>query len=308
MNHKQIFHTLQPPCRLLVLYTLIALIIGCSWTPKVETSIYEGPLASVSLITVSEESFEADHPVTLQTDTIAHILNGLRLRQQKRLLQKIFSSDNSSQPMFTQEQSKILTLQLQKAFSQVTPEEHVAFRTAETRAQNIQGIRGTMYVKGEDLYISLMFAPPGAHAATKTAGRGVRPDQEGSGNPVVVFNPKEALKSEKKPHWLFGGDERNHVVINVPLLASLHRQPSTSAFQAEQEHTAPSQVPEETRLPKALETSAPRSTQPSYTSSEHISGTSDTQKLLEEIRELRKELADQKKAIDRLEQEETKPR
>lgn len=312
MNHKRILHTLQQPYHLLVIYTLIALMTGCSWTPKVETSIYEGPQATVSLITVSEESFEADHPVTLQTNTIAHILNGLHLRQKKRLLQKIFSSDNSSQPVFTQEQSTILTLQLQKAFSQVTPEEHVAFQTEGSRAQNIQGIRGTMYVKGEDLYVLLRFAPQGAHAATKTAGRGVRPDQEGSGNPVVVFKPKEALKSEKKPHWLFGGDEKNHVVINVPLLAALHRQPSTPAFQAEQEHSTPPQVstpqPEGTRHPKALGTSTPRLTQPSPTSSELISGNSDTQKLLEEIRALRKELADQKKAIDRLEQEETEPR
>lgn len=303
-------HILQLISRLLGMPTLIILMSSCSWTPQVETSIYESPQVSVSLITVSEESFKADHPVTLQTDTIGYILNGLHLRQNKRLLQKIFSSDNTSHPVFTEDQTTVLAPQLQKAFSQVTPEELVAFQTEGTRKLDIQGIQGTMYVKGEDLFVSLAFAPSGAHAATKTAGRGVHSDQEGSGKPVVLFKPKEALRAEQKPHWLFGGEERNHVVINVPLLASLHREHPTPTFQAEQRKTTPPQVlvpKSEEPLPyNSEETSSTPSPHQTQTSSKHTSGNPNTQMLLEEIRALREELADQKKAIDRLKQKEGK--
>lgn len=298
--------SLRQTYRLLGIYSLITVISGCSWTPQVETSIYDGPQVSVSLLTISEESFEADHPVTLQTDTIAHVLNGLHLRQNKRLLQKLFSNDNASLPVFTKEQAKILAPQLQKAFSQVTPEEHLAFQTQGNQTLNVRAIHGTMYVKSGDLYVSLTFTSPGAHAATKTAGRSVRPDQEGNGKPVVGFTPKEALRGEKKPHWLFGGEENNHVVINVPQLASLHRQLSAPALQDEQEPAVipPVSAPktEERQTPRATNT-LPANLTPQTPTPRQAPTNSETQMLLEEIRSLRKELADQKKSIELLKQE-----
>lgn len=298
--------SLRQTYRLLGIYSLITVMSGCSWTPQVETSIYDSRQVSVSLITVSEESFEADHPVTLQTNTIAHVLNGLRLRHNTRLLQKLFSSDNASQPVFTEEQAKILAPQLQKAFSQVTPEEHLAFQTQGNQSLNVRPIHGTMYVKSGDLYVSLTFTSPGAHAATKTAGRSVRPDQEGNGRPVVSFTPKEALRGEKNPHWLFGGEEKNHVVINVPQLALLHRQSSAPANQDKQEPAAIPQISdpkiEEEKTPRPTDT-LPANLQPQAPTARQAPTNSETQMLLEEIRSLRKELADQKKSIELLKQE-----
>ncbi len=283
------------------------LMSGCSWTPQVETTIYEDPHTSVSLITVSDESFDADHPVALQTDTIAQVLRGVYLRQDTRLLQKIFSNDNSAKRLFSEEQTTILSPQLQKAFAQVTPEEHVAFQIRDNHETDIQTIKGTMYVKGEDLYASLTFTGQGAQASTKTAGRGVRPYQEGHEKPVVIFKPKEALRGEQKSHWLFGAKEKNHVVINLPLLASLHRQPITPALQVEQGDTTPPQVlAPKSKKPlthKTDEPLSPQATQQSQASSEPSPGNSDMQMLLEEIRVLRKELSDQKNAIEQLKQE-----
>jgi len=303
--------TLRLTYCLLAISILFTLMSGCSWTPQVETTIYEGPHASVSLITVSEESFEADHPVTLQTDTIAQVLRGIYLRQNQRLLQKLFSSDNSAKPVFTEEQTTILSPQLQKAFSQVTPEEHVAFQIRDNHETGIQGIKGTMYVKGEDLYVSLTFTAQVAHASPKTAGRGVRPYQEGRKKPVVMFKPKEALHDGMEPHWLFGGKEKNSIVINIPLLASLHREHTTPALQAGQDkHKLPHASPpraEDTLPHTAMDAFPPSSTHQPQTSSQTPEN-SDIQTLLEEIRALRKELDDQKKAIDRLEQGETKTR
>ena len=285
----------QGTYRLFVMYALITLISGCSWTPQVETSIYEDPQVSVSLITVSEESFEADHPVTFQANTLAHVLSGLYLHQNKRLLQRIFSSDNSLQPVFTQKQATILTHQLQKAFSQVTPEEHVAFQTQGDLALHIKAIKGSMYMQGEDLYVTLTFPPPGAHAATKIASRSAKPDQEANGKPVLVFKPQEALLKEKNPHWLLGGEEKNHVVINIPLLASLHQQPSPSSQIAKPRN-------EEASPPKTAPLSPPESIPQPQTG--QTLENSETKTLQEEIRALRKELADQKKAIDQLKQKE----
>ena len=282
--------------RLLGLYILITLMSGCSWTPRVETSIYKDSQVSVSLITVSEESFEADHPVTFQLDTISRIFNGLYLKHNKRLLQKIFSSENDLQPVFTEEQINILIPQFQQAFSQVTTEEHVAFQTQGDPVHAIPAIKGIMYVKSEDLYVSLSFPALDAQAASKIAGRTTRPDQDEDGKPAVVFQPKEALQEKKQPHWFLGGAEKNHVVINLPLLASLKPQHSPSAIQADQKQiTSPRRA--------ASKDEKTLSQDEVDTSSGHNGSHSDTQMLLEEIKTLRKELADQKRAIEKLKQE-----
>jgi hypothetical protein len=191
---------------------------GCSWTPRVETSIYEGQQVSVSLITVSDESFEADHPVTLQTDTIEHILRGLQIRRSNRFLQKILSGEATPQRVFTKEQIALLTPPLQKVFGHVTPEEHITFHTQGNHKAGIRSTKGTMYVHGDDLYVSLTFLGQGSHTTTKAAGKGSLTDQEARGKPHVMFSPKEALRTEKQSHWLQGLGEKNHVVINVPLL------------------------------------------------------------------------------------------
>ncbi len=297
--------------QVLSLCTLIYLMSGCSWTPRVETSIYAGPQGSVSLTTVSEESFEADHPVTLQINTLSHILRGLQIRRSNRFLQKIFSGEATPQRVLAEEQIAILAPQLQKAFSQVTPEEHVIFQTTGTHETGIRAIKGIMYVLGDDLYVTLNFEAHSSHTSTKSAGKGLRPGQEGSGLPVVVFSPKEALRAVKQPHGILGGKKANHIVINVPLLASLHRQNPTNALQTEQEGPKPlpaSSPNFESTINKETDKAADISSTPHSPTSARTPKNLDTQTLMEEIKALRKELTEQKKAIEQLKQEDGKPR
>jgi len=282
---------------------------GCTWTPRVETSIYEGPQVSVSLITVSEETFEADHPVTLQVDTLTHILRGLKIRRSSRFLQKIFSGEVTPQRVFTEEQIALLTPPLQNAFSQVTPEEHITFHTQGNHNEGIRSTKGTMYVQGDNLYVSLTFLGQGSHTTTKAAGKGGLTDQGTRGKLHVMFSPKEALRTEKQSHWLQGLGEKNCVVINVPLLASLHRQHHGQTRSTEREQSKPlsTSAPDVENIMSKETDEATRiisTPQPSAPAAQNT----DTQTLIEEIKTLRKELAEQKKAIEQLKQEEAETR
>ncbi len=290
--------------RLLCLLTLLSLSSGCSWTPRVETSIYKGSQGSVSLITVPEESFEADHPVTLQPDTIAHVLRGLQIQRSPRLLQKIFSGEAAPQRILTDEQVALLTPPLQKAFSQVTPEEHIIFHAPGNPETGIRSIKGTLYVQGDNLHVILTFPEHSSHTSTKSTGKGVRPDHEGQGLPLIVFSPQEALRPKKQSHGLGGGGKTNHVVINVPRLASLYKEHPPHTRQTEKEmSTVSSSSPdfEGVTPPETDEAATTRSAQ--QPASAHTPNSPGTQTLIEEIKALRKELAEQKKAIERLKHE-----
>ncbi len=115
----------------------------------------------------------------------------------------------------------------------------------------------------------------------------------------------------KQPHGLLGGEKTNHIVINVPLLASFHRQNSTNALQTEQERskTLPTSSPNfESTINKETDKGADTSSTAHTPTSAPTPKNPVTQTLMEEIKALRKELAEQKKAIEQLKQEEGKPR
>lgn len=292
--------------RIVSLGILLQMISGCSWTPTVETSIHEGPHGTVSLITSSEESFKGNHPVTLQVETIAQVLRGLQVQRSKRLIQKIFSGEATAKPIFNEEQINYFTTPLQTAFSQVTAEEHITFQTHANPGTGVRAVKGSMYVLADDLYVTLAFLGQGPHTATKSTGKGALNDQEGRGKPQIAFSPVEVLQKKEKSHWLLGGTENNFIVINLTLLASLKQQ-GTPILQIEAEDSPPTStaIPIlKNTIPSNGDDGTSKELLPQSQPPRLIPQNTDSKKLVEEIKELRKELAEQRKAIERLNKKE----
>jgi len=302
--YVMMFSVIPPrPIHVFVFVSLLSLANGCSWTPRVETPMYEGPQASLTLTTVSEPTFAASHPVKLKSDTVQRLLRGLQIRQNNRLLQKIFSGEPAPQPVFTEAQIELFTPQLVKAFSQATPEEQIRLQSSSDGSKDICEIRGTMFVQDQDLHIAMRFVTHHSHTSIKSRGKGIRPDQDGRGTPVMVFSPKEAIRGEAQPHWFLGGEEKNTFIINMPLLASLPRQGPAHSLPSERRTilshpVSPPPVknagPNTSDEPTVQKIISPqgKSAQPQVKPNAEL--------LLEEIKALRKELAEQKEAIEQL--------
>ena len=277
---------------------LLNVMIGCSWTPRVETSIYEGQQGRIYLTTVTKEPFEANHPVTIQTETLAKVLRGLQIRESKRLLQQVLSGEAKPQQVFTEEQIEMLTPELKKAFSQVTPEEQVVIESPGNIEKDIRAIKSAMFVQGDDLHITMDFHNYSPPISTKSLFKSVRPDQTGRNTPIVVFTPKEAVRGEPESHWLLRNDEKNDLIINIPLLASLHQDNLTDTMQSKQE--APLSLP--ASAPQVSQPISPGADTPPPASTAQTPENQNTELLMEEIRTLRKELDEQKEAIEKLKQ------
>ena len=129
--------------RLLLTSTVlsITLMTGCIWTPTIETKIVDGPQGSVSLVTVSDETFTPNHPAVLDPKVVARILRGIQVKHRIGVLQIPFGGAKGPERVFSDEQIEYLTPHIIHAFSKVTQEEQVIFRV---RDHHSFGERGGM--------------------------------------------------------------------------------------------------------------------------------------------------------------------
>lgn len=271
--------------RLLIIAILGTLgLNGCLGTPRVETSIYEGPEGAVLLKTVPDESRAASHPANLSRHTLETVLRGIHYRESGRFLQNLVNRDAAPTPLFSPSEIKFLAPHLQHAFSQVTREESVIIRMPAPSSSDVQNIIGSLSVKENKLHIIFTFSNRGPFTQTKSKVTVSDPREFTS--PTLVFLPKDAVTKDSESPWYKGTQNPHRLIIDLAKLASL---PQDAAHP----HVAPDAIPSATATPtQKLERSSP----------------SDANDLLQEIRSLRRELSKQKQEIERLKKREGEPR
>ena len=279
------------------LLSLCLVANSCSWTPQVKTSLYEGTEGSVSFITESDSNFHPSHPSELSSQTIGQVLRGLHIQQDPGLLQELLSGVPSKQQVFSIPQITWLTPILQKAFSQVTEEEKVSFQVNNPPSTNLGTIKGTMFVDGNNLVVSVNWRTRGARTSSK------QPQKSKSRNPTGIlaeslgFTPKHAVKKNISGSWLTGPANPNQVVIDRLMMTHDQLQPEealTRIQQQEQSGSSDSKGLKPTSAePRALRDQ--NGTIPPTSSTQP-----DGQDFLEEIKALKQKLEAQQAEIDAL--------
>ncbi|HZN44953.1 MAG TPA: hypothetical protein VFB56_06470, partial [Nitrospiraceae bacterium] len=112
------------------------------------------PHATVYFEEVADWSFEASHPATISSATIAKILQGIYIHEPGYST----SSADGSKPMkaFSDEDMKSLAPLLAHTLSQAKPEYVVAFRLSSSAGSGSEPTAGTLYVQNEQLYFTLI--------------------------------------------------------------------------------------------------------------------------------------------------------
>lgn len=259
------------------------LLNGCLEPPRIETSVYEGPKGSVVLRTVSDPSYRPSHPADISVETFEKVLAGIHYRQSPgRWLQRLLDSGAKSSPLLSPAQVAFWAPHLRRAFLQVTAEEQVFIRIPLQSA--LESLSGILSFKENDLHLALTLSGlSGQGPRSKTKPR--PPDALGVTKPTVAFLPKGAVKTS----WDQGTG--TNLTIDLALLATLEGPvskdgPTTpSTPDAAPPRVAPPVIPPDRPIIR-LETPP-------------------SEKLLEEIRTLRRELSRQKQEIERLKKRES---
>jgi len=119
--------------------------IQCSWTPDVETFLYQSKEGTISLQTTKNFNVAPKHPAWISDSLIQEMLGGLTQTQESGLLQEIFSGSFPQLPVFSPSQIRFLGPQLASALSKATPEELVSFICTDTN-ENSSVVKGTVAI------------------------------------------------------------------------------------------------------------------------------------------------------------------
>ena len=189
--------------------------IQCSWTPDVETPLYQSEEGAIVLQTTKNFKVAPQHPAWISDSLIQEMLGGITQTQESGLLQQIFSGSSPQLPVFSPSQIRFLGPQLASALSKATPEELVSFICTDTN-ENSSMVKGTVAI----------FHPTTILINLKNYRKSVF-DQEKVKNSrgnlqrytTIHFSQEEALINPKESQPLMEIPANSHwVMINYSLL------------------------------------------------------------------------------------------
>ena len=188
-----------------ILLALLCLIgTACSTTDQHTKILFEDPRGTVSLQTMSDQSIQATHPITLEPTLLAQILTGMTVQDQERGIQKLFGGPSSPVPVFSDDQIRFLAPLLAEGLRTAAPNQRIEYRVQTTHEGSIfessttETTAGTVYVYGRQLYVILSqyrYAPNRANLNSLNY-RSRPPDYSGLINRILLFIPSDAQRSD----------------------------------------------------------------------------------------------------------------
>src|SRR5438094_1303385 len=138
--------------------SILAAMFACSLTTgcaSVTGNIHQSSRGSVYLEEVSDWSFEATHPISIDPITLADVCRGVQIQERKSTFRTTSDMEPKAVRAFSDDEVEFLAPLLATALSKADPEEIVGFRLVQPAAAGTVGTAGTLYVHGSYLYLSL---------------------------------------------------------------------------------------------------------------------------------------------------------
>ena len=221
----------------------LALINGCAHAPEVDTIVHEAPRGAVYLERIPDRGTKAAHPITLDEGVIARTLNGVRVMERKTALQSAFSKQAAVTRAFSEDDIRFLAPLLTAALRQAAPDQQVGFQVRRypsdlsyssksgagvgssdpllSNSSLLETTSGHLLARDQWLYLTVSeYRKRAEPPDTINMANRRLPDPSGQGDKDLVFEPKEALKSNGK-RGLFSSASDTVFVIDYRQLAQL---------------------------------------------------------------------------------------
>lgn len=276
---------------------LLACLIaaGCASSPRAGLTIHDSPRGSVYLEQIPDTSFQATHPITLESGTIARALRGIQVEDDRSTLMTTFFLQPTITRAFPDDDADFLAPFIATALAKASPDQRIAFRidqavsppdpkkegaapgpselpVATAPRGNTSGV---LFAYGRSLQIELTQFRSGIEKRSKIDGPNRHySNRTGLTGRDLLFVPKEARRPDT---FRVGGTEAPALVIDYELLAKLPDRPV---------------APEATSQAAASPAQPPASPAPTA----------------EEVEALKKELREIKQQLQELQSKESRPK
>ena len=285
----------------LSLLMLSCMVLGCAG-PRPNIPVHEAPLGTVFLENVSDNSFQAAHPIKLSETTVADILRGVHTKEKSGLLlllgKALKSTNLNDIRTFSEDDIAFLTPHITAALAQATPNQRVGFHIYSTPQlsqspkanHNRETTSGHLFADGLSLHFTLTQYRynPGKKPTSNQKEPRPLPDTDGLRDREVTFLPEAALRPDvyDRSSWI-GKSEDRSLAIDYQLLARVLAAPPPSAPVAQPVPAATAPVPQQPPL-------IPVQTAPGGKSE------TDLQAFKEELKALQKKVDEQSAELQRL--------
>lgn len=132
-------------CARTLLTGLTLALSACATGPDLDMKIHESERGSVYVERISDRSFQAAHPITLSTDTMARVLRGVVVKKSPGVLGNMVSTKREAVRAFEDEDVEYLAPLLVEGLTKAAADQQVAFRVVQVSApSNPQSSRATL--------------------------------------------------------------------------------------------------------------------------------------------------------------------
>jgi len=200
----------------LVLLTGITLALSaCATRPELDLTIHESERGAVYVERIADRSFQAAHPITLSADTMARVLRGVVVKENRGFLGVLVAGKPEAVRVFRDEDVEYLAPLLVEGLTRAASDEQVGFRVVRTGAP-AESTKGSLYAYGRSLYLTMPWLIPmsryGAGGPT--------------GSPSILFIPESAKRPDS---YRDARSTDATLVIDYGLLATM---PAASAMRS----------------------------------------------------------------------------
>ncbi len=160
-----------------IIFSLSAFLPGCLALPQIETPIHQSSEGQIMLKTFTQPTDESSHPTDVSPILIHKVLHGLRVQQDKGLLDSLLNGESQALEVFNQQEVQFLTPHLRNALAQSTPEEYVFFQVTNNK-NPIQTITsGSLYRSNNHLLLGLQQFKANKRRTTLSSKSSVSPSR-----------------------------------------------------------------------------------------------------------------------------------
>ena len=147
------------PRRALVLLIGITLALSaCATRPELDLTIHESDRGAVNVERIFDRSFRAAHPITLSADTMARVLRGVAVKEDRGPFGNLIIGRPGAVRAFRDEDIQFLAPLLAEGLTKAASDQQVGFRVIRPGMNDLA--KGSLYAYGRSLYLTVPWLTP----------------------------------------------------------------------------------------------------------------------------------------------------
>ncbi len=203
LNESTMSH--HPQHALVLLIGITLTLYACATGPELDLTIHESDRGAVYVERIPDRSFRAAHPITLSIETMARVLRGVSVKEDRGLFGNIIMGRPGAVRAFRDEDIQFLAPLLAEGLTRAASDQQVGFRVIQPEMSELT--KGALYAYGQSLYLTVPWSIP----LSRNGAGGPTPP------PTLLFIPESAKRPDT---YRDARSTEMTLVIDYGLLAS----------------------------------------------------------------------------------------